>query len=476
MNTSKITWRIIRLFAINICYQIIIKISRYPYLHKLISNIEKWYNQFNWKQYIGYILATSCIILSYSKINELGGLRFEQYLFFLIMPFTLRRNRGIGNVIPLFLISAVLLVTFYITYVYSIFYFGVCMSILTCLAITVHQPTYLSILLGLVTTPAVKYLLSIFSFPLRLKLTEVSGTMLKPFIDNLNIAGNCIYIDGIEFTVAPECLGLNMVTSSLVFAIFTLSFFSQRFKMKPRLPFSIVFILLTLTLIVVVNLTRITLTVFLKAMPGTLLHELIGILLFIINCCLLLFAIGTYSKRYYKNIIPKQKRFKEQHYLSLLVAPLLIIGSYNFHENHVKPQFDSSPIEIEGFNKSVSKDGVIKLQNETGLVYVKPPAFMLGSDHNPFICWRASGYKIKTESLQKVDDFSVYTFELHKPNEEPLYSCWWYSNGKSNTINQFKWRLSTIKGENAFSVINVTAASKEKSLKLTKRILSENLL
>ncbi|MGQ1784162.1 exosortase N [Saccharicrinis sp. GN24d3] len=467
--------KFLKILAFTFSFHMIGKLNRYTKLvwsiEELVASKSKLLKEMN----LGYVAVVIVTLVAIPKFNEFGGLRFEQLLFFMALPFTLTKTGGISKFTPLFLLSTVLLVVFYMTHVYSILFFGVCCALLSSLVVTNYRPTLLSLLLSIICTPAVKYFLSIYSFPLRLKVSQLAGNMLMPITNNLTVQGNCIFLNDIEFTVAPECLGLNMIASALVFAIFTLSFFAGKYNKRPRMSLVIGALLLALTLVLIANLTRIILTVLLQAMPETLIHETIGLLIFVVNCCIPLLFIGIYGKVFYKRQKIVRVKFGQQHYLSLAIAPLLIIGSYDIHENSFKTAFDSSSVFISGFERSESTDGVIKLENDSALVYIKPPAFMLGSDHNPFICWRASGFNIKKEAELQIGVHYVYSFELHKPNEQPLYSCWWYSNGGSHTISQWQWRLANIKGEDAYSVINVTSADKSKSLEWTEKMLSQNL-
>jgi len=431
--------------------------------------------RFTKHQWLGYAIALIVLALAIPKFNQFGGLRFEQMLFFLVLPFTLTKKGGFYKPIPSFIMATFFILTFYLTHVYSLFYFGLCCAIFTSLTITKHRPTLLSFGLGLITTPAIKYLLSIFSFPLRLEITEVAGQILSLFMQELKIAGNCIIVNGISFTVAPECLGLNMISSALVFAVFVLAFFAKKFQKRPQLGFTLLFMSVAFTLVVLTNLTRILLTVILQAMPGNTLHELIGIFLFVINCCLPLFVIGAYSKRFYRTHNTNTTLAKQKYTLSLFLLPILVIGSYSVHKNLLNTEFYSTSVSINGFNKSESKDGVSKFINASAIIYVKPPAFMLGSDHNPFICWRGSGYQIKNERLQQMGKHSVYTFELHKPGAAPLYSCWWYSNGQTNSISQLEWRLATLNGKAPFVLVNVTTGNKNDTHTLSTQLLQTNI-
>lgn len=446
------------------------KQSYHQELRKFLAFLDKDY------QWLGFAVALLIVILALPKFNTFGGLRFEQALFFLVFPFTLTKIGGVRKPLLFGLISVLFIIVFYLTNVFSSFYFGVCCAILTCLSVTNYRPTLLSFGLGLITTPAIKYFLSIFSFPLRLELTKVAGQLLSQFIHNISVAGNCINVDGIAFTVAPECLGLNMISSALVFAVFVIAFFSNKFKKRPRFGFIVLFMLIALLLVVFTNLNRIILTVVLHAMPGKPLHEIIGILLFVLNCCFPLLLIGSKSQRFYFPQNKSQNLLQKKVILTIVLLPLLVLGSYGFEQNLLNSKFDSESVSIEGFNKSESKDGVLKFINSSALIYVKPPAFMLGSDHNPFICWRGSGYKITNEAVKNIGHHSVYTFELHQQDTTPLYSCWWYSNGLTNSISQLQWRMATLKGEKPFCLINVTTDNKDSTLAITTQLLGMNII
>ncbi|MCG8581175.1 MAG: exosortase N [Bacteroidales bacterium] len=445
-------------------------INSQQYFNNKLPNFLSWLIRDNQK--FGFVIALLTLLLAIPKFNTFGGLRFEQSLFFLVLPFTLtKKGRGYNPLLFGF-VSAIFMIAFYLTNVFSLFYFGVCNAILACLCFTQYRPGLLSFGLGLITTPAIKYLLSVFSFPLRLELTKVAGLLLSPFMKDISVVGNCINVKNVAFTVVPECLGLNMISSALVFAVFVLAFFANRFKKRPGTPFIIVFMLIALLLVVLTNLNRIILTVVLQAMPGNTLHELIGILLFVLNCCIPLLIIGFYSQRFYTLQNTRSNTIQKKLMISIVLFPLLVTGSYGIRANVLHSKFDSTSVSLEGFQKSESKDGVLKFINSSALVYVKPPAFMLGSDHNPFICWRGSGYEIKNESIRYLGTHSVYTFELHKQDTAPLYSCWWYSNGSKHSISQMEWRMATIRGEKPFCLINVTTDSKEETSALTRQLMT----
>lgn len=404
-------------------------------------------------------------------IHKYGGLRFEQVLFLMVLPFTLRRQ-GI-KFERLSLIWAILFILlYYLLHVYSAFYIGLGLAVMAGLSATAYQPTRLSYMLIAITTPALQYLFQVFSFTIRLQLTNLAGMVLKWFYPAIEMAGNCLVLKGVNYTIAPECLGLNMLSSALVMAVFALAFWGKRYQSQAGLPVIVLFALVAFTLVSAGNVVRIILTVMFSAMPDTLMHELIGLLVFIINTCLPLLLLGAWASRFFKleatqNLQPKK--------LPMLLTVLLVMltgGAYFIDNNQVQEAQAPLELNIIGMQQSCSTDGVVKMTNDEVLIYLKPPAFFLGSDHHPFICWRASGYHIKNENVSQVAGHEVYTFEIEKDGEAPLYSCWWYSNGKRHTCSQLQWRLASLKGDKPYSVVNVSANDKDRCLQMVEEILT----
>ncbi len=402
-----------------------------------------------------------------------GGLRFEQALFFLVLPFTLQK-RGYRLYPRLTVtLAIVFLLVFYIIHVYSVFYLGLGLAILTVLMLTPYRPTLMSYTLLGITAPVFQYLFQVFSFSIRLQLTRFAGQVLKVLYPGVEQAGNRLVLDNISYTVAPGCLGLNMLTSALVIAVFLIAFQSGRYQLRPGIKLILMMLIAVIGFVIIGNVSRIILTVIFKAMPDTLLHELLGLLVFVANVCLPMALIVFYSKRFYK---PFKYEVKSSVSLSkklIVLLILLVAGSGFITKNQLNS--DAAPVELAlpEMCHSVGADGVVKLSDEKALVYIKPPAFFLGADHNPFICWRASGYDVTEEAVESINGTDVYTFMLVKDNEPPLFSCWWYSNGKQHTSSQLKWRLAAFSNEAPYSVINVSAGSRDECLELVEQLLNK---
>ena len=150
---------------------------------------------------------------------------------------------------------------------------------------------------------------------------------------------------------------------------------------------------------------------------------------------------------------------KELRTLSLTVLLLIPMALLGIRTPEISPEAEDPAfayIHPSGFNRSLTELGILKLEKDSALVYVKPAARFFGSDHNPSICWRASGYAISGEFIAQVEDQEVIMAQLVK-EEEVLYTAWWYDNGQEKTISQWKWRWKAATGAPPFRMVNVTA-------------------
>ena len=91
------------------------------------------------------------------------------------------------------------------------------------------------------------------------------------------------------------------------------------------------------------------------------------------------------------------------------------------------------------------------------------------------ICWKESGYEFVQVQEQVVNGTKMYTARLQNKTEL-LYTAWWYDNGQKRTVNQLAWRWDALKRNTNYSVVNVTAASKEHLDREVKKIQDDNRL
>ncbi len=423
------------------------------------------------KQVVAYAPTALLLVAAMPVFIRYGGLRFEQMLFFIALPFTLRK--GTVNVYPRLstVLAIVCLGAFYVVHVYSVFYLGFGLALFVALMLSSYRPTLLSFALLFITAPVFQYLFQAFSFSIRLHLTTFAAQVLKVLYPAIEQAGNRLMLDDISYTVAPECMGLNMLSSALVIAVSLMAFKARQYNLRPGLRVIVLMLIVTMGCVAIGNVSRIILTVIFRAMPDTLRHELLGLLVFVANICLPLLLLTSLIGGLFKPVDTgvKQPIKQPKRVIVLLIA--LTAGSGLVTRNQLNSEATPVAVDLPGMQCTTSTDGVVKYSDESALVYVKPPAFFLGAEHHPFICWQASGYEVAEEALDTVNGSKVYTFMLLKEGEAPLYSCWWYSNGKQHTCNQMKWRMAAIVGDAPYSVINVSAPSRTACLELAGRLM-----
>jgi exosortase N len=119
--------------------------------------------------------------------------------------------------------------------------------------------------------------------------------------------------------------------------------------------------------------------------------------------------------------------------------------------------------------------GILKLENNTSLVYVKYLRGFYDTDHNPAICWKGSGYELSETKMDAAGEVPVYTSMLVN-GTETLYTAWWYSNNVSHTVSQLEWRWAMLQGKGPYAIINVTTNNKNELMQVIKRIKEERLL
>ncbi len=136
----------------------------------------------------------------------------------------------------------------------------------------------LPVLLVIVISALVKNWLVVFGFPIRLELSRAAAGLLAGFGMDARAGGNVIWLNGQEFSVDPACMGLAMVQVSLLFGLFAVAFFERKTGGRIALGW-VAFGLFPLIfgLNIVFNLLRILLLVFFGWLPGTVMHEVGGL-------------------------------------------------------------------------------------------------------------------------------------------------------------------------------------------------------
>ncbi|MEO6000239.1 MAG: exosortase N [Chitinophagaceae bacterium] len=317
-----------------------------------------------------------------------------------------------------------------------------------------------------IMSPIFEYAATVFSFPIRLQLTSWAGNMMAFTGQTVISTGNMITIHGNEFTVDPECMGLNMMETSLLLGVMISCIYQQKFKVRVRFLILVLMLIVISVLNILSNLFRIIAIVQFDIKPGTAIHDIIGItclLLYVIipGAALIKVIIKNSDKLLliYKPIPVKKLKTTTSTGLYLLVTGAILFTVLNtfIHETR-KHAFKVPPPYLSGYRVERVDADILKLTDALSLVYIKDIGGFYSTEHNPMICWKGSGYTFKKVEKSIIQGASVYIAVLIK-GDEKLYTAWWYDNSKIRTISQFCWRWDAFKGGSNYALINVTCSN-----------------
>ena len=316
-------------------------------------------------------------------------------------------------------------------------------------------------------SPVANYMAEVFSFPVRLQISNWAAKMLR-FTGNEVVAkGNSISFNGALFDVDHACMGLSMLVSSLLMGLISIQLFEAKFHRRLPLPYLPLVLIYFILFNVAANLFRIFLLVYFQLGPGTVMHEITGL------TCWALYAILP-SVWFVKTMVKGLGRFETVHqiakfknpvlrYYQLTQLGLVVLLSVFFGWQPVatlNPVAASGQwVPVDGYQYQSLPHGVSGFKNESSLIYVKSIMGFYSTDHNPSICWRGSGYAFKRVHNAKRGNALMYMANLEKEGAT-LYTAWWYESGNHRTTNQFEWRWKSMKENIDYRLINITASSK----------------
>ncbi|GAB3746588.1 exosortase N [Spirosoma pomorum] len=323
----------------------------------------------------------------------------------------------------------------------------------------------------LLLSPGLRYLSALFTFPIRLKLSAWAGLLLRAAGLNVETVGNAIIrqtaTGSVEMAVDPACMGLQMTGVSLLVALFFLIWQEQQTQRAVPAPWIIGYSLTAFGITILSNLFRILLLVVFGAMPGTVSHELIGLV------CL---AAYTWLPTWFlaKALV---YRFSQPVGVSATTlwqrawgVGVLTIGCVTMFlaarpadQRRLHPADHLNPA---GYAPKQLTEGIIQLAKPGVLVYLKPQTDWFSVGHSPVACWTGSGYELRQVRETRINGVPVYVGQLRQParagqthERNVLYTAWWFSNGSSITTSQFAMRSDMVRNNAAYVLVNVTATS-----------------
>jgi exosortase N len=314
-----------------------------------------------------------------------------------------------------------------------------------------------------VGSPIFAYGANAFSFPIRLQLSAWVGQLLSRWQENISVQGNIILKNGQEFSVDPACMGLHMLSVSLLLGIFLTGLMQRRSGRELSLFYSLLLLLSLLLLNIVSNIIRIVLLVQFHILPANPLHSLTGLVCLLLYVCL----PGAFLARY---LVVKKGRIAAAVERPVGARPVflrwLLLAGLFFSVIRVQTADTWQSVKglerqtIPGYTASLFAPGILKIADEKSLIYVKFIRGFYDTEHNPTMCWEGSGYVFSNIRKERIGNHTLFTARLTKGTES-LYTAWWFGNHEICNTNQWQWRWDLLRTGRRYAVINITAASRE---------------
>ena len=336
----------------------------------------------------------------------------------------------------------------------------------------------LPLFLGVVLSYISQQILNNWSFSIRLQLSAWVGEVIGFLGYQTEVTGNIIFLEGMPFSVDPACMGLKMMVTAQLLALVMLAYYER----KKQIVFSIKeisgYLILVMGLTVVANFTRILALVLFHILPENPLHELMGLIalgFYVLLPFYFLLAYVVEKRQTDKAVLKVRSVFNLVPAVlpKLLLLGLLAIHGYN--SKQVVPAIVTpypTPT-LANFKQSQTANGILKIENDSTLIYIKPPVKFFQGNHDPRVCWSGSGYEFANIQVEQIGQTSIYTAIL-KYKEDQFYTAWWYDNLQAQTIEEWEWRWDLFQGKAGYYLVNVSSLDKVHLRKQVEDLLMKN--
>jgi exosortase N len=362
-----------------------------------------------------------------------------------------------------FILGIFFLITAFFIPSYTLFYLASVGCFLGIFESIYGKQSLLPFLTFITISPIFRYFSDIFTFDIRLFLTEIAAKMLRFFDSSVLATGNVIQAKGQDWQIDEACMGLNMLGLALILTYFFVAIFSKEQKKRPILRGLFLTLFLAFLLNTLANLIRIFAVVYFKIPPATLGHDAIGLLslafynlvpmyFFVRKSVSWIWFYEPFSKK--ENLSINNKNNVKNVVFQCVM--MLFVFYKGIDLTYHKPQNNKSEaaISLEGFKSEKRGDGVTKFSNDSVLIYVKNLNYFFTTEHSPMICWKGSGFAFQKIEKMTVDNFEFYTGILQK-GESKIYTAWWFESEKTRTIEQTVWRKNMLLNNEHYKLVNV---------------------
>ena len=409
------------------------------------------------------LVGTAYAVISFVAMRDLFIGDVNVYLALAMLPYAVTIQRGVRSwryLVPNLVFAAITMAV----PVKTFYFLAVVFAVLFFIETMWGKTNYAVLMLVLLASAVFKYVNGLVGFPVRLWLSEVAGSVLALTGTDTSVAGNLIEFGGESFTVDAACVGLKMVATAFIMAVFAVA--HRRRTTGKTLPLWTFagFLLFAFGLNVVCNLLRIVLLVLLNVPPENAMHDVIGLLCFGVYVVVpLVFVSGKLFQHFAvvktQSETSSTKTGKAAWWTNGLLALFIVIVGTQVNADSSDAMFEKATHNLPGFNGQRMNDGVYKYESANALVYVKQ-LLVYRTEHSPTACWAGSGYEFEQVNKEPVAGVPVYTATLRK-EADVIYAAWWYDNGTHKTIDPVEWRWRAARGDKPYSLVNVNAANRE---------------
>lgn len=341
----------------------------------------------------------------------------------------------------------------------------------------------LPVLLIVIVSPAINTIVYIWSFPIRLQLTQIVGKLLQAAQFDIQTQGNMIWMEGNRFAVDEACIGLNMVITAMVLSLVLLSYLEKQYQKRISFLMTIPLLISMLLLTIVSNFIRLLTLIIFHILPDNPLHDVVGLLSLAVYALVPFYLLLQFyfqktdhflpdaSYFYHKGKPVVAPNFHEKAATVLLLALQLVV-SPQFLTEKIEPTASVERIDFVQFEKTITPNGILKFQNETALLYIKPPVSFFQGSHDPRFCWNGSGYKFSDIQLKNFNNHLIYTATLSKGTDR-LHTAWWYQYQQLQTPYEWTWRWRNLRFGEQFYLVSLSCAKEESLQQWLRHIQSE---
>ncbi len=392
------------------------------------------------------------------------------YLGILFFPYLIQIHPSSTNrlLVPVFL--GLLCLLFFSSS--TLYYLTTCFVILWLIEISVGKQNPLPFLLMLVIAPIFRYLVHIWSFPIRIKMSALVAWSLRQVGMDVTAVGNSIFVNQVVYEVEPACIGIKMTGTSLVCCLLLLGYFVKERQLRLTWIKAISSLFIGFVLTLLANYIRLLGLVVFDIPPDHLLHPLMGILSLVVYVLIPFFF--WWNWRQPKNtIIPDEtlfnqasKKIPRDHdwrrflWMGIIIIGLLLTGNQFGNEKTQPTIFQHPWMALEGFTETPTTYCVLELRRANQIIYIKPPAGPFQGAHDPRICWQGSGFAFKKIKKEQIAGMWVYTAEITRA-DLTLQTAWWYDNGQAQTTEEWNWRWRSLFYGERYHLINISVLNEE---------------